>query len=1440
MIRRLCIVLSGLWVLLASINATASPHLIQIQQVIGGICGDTSLQAVQLRMRTAGQGQVSGAKLVAYDREGLNPVELITIPSDVAVQDSGSTILVASPRFASAFGPVADFVTSELIPHAYYSAGRLTFENDDGTIYWSLSWGGSNYTGSASGDTTNDFDGRFGPPFPGYIPTSTASALRFLGEAIDPSESNDVDYAWTQDKSTFTNNAGASELLDGCIFGGGFEIDLPLAVQSTIPANDAVDVLSTTSISASFNRDVNPSTLHIGSILLLGDGPVSGSVTYTPATRTSNFIPAEPLAYDTVYTGIITTAVKEPDGQLLPVNYSWSFATAPDTEPPVVESVLPTASATDVARDKVLKARFNENVAPSSVNNSTFRVDNNVWGSVTYSPATRTATLTPYSPLPWSTELTATISGVRDLVGNTMASPYEWSFTTEDDLVPPEVTSLLPLDGAVDVPVTTVLKVSFSEPMDAATINGSSFVVGGVTGTVSYHGPTQTAIFTPDSWLPADTLLIATITTAITDAQGNPLPAPVIWSFTTEVDDTPPTVALSHPIDDARIISRDTVVQAVFSEPMNGATITTGSFSVSDTNGTVSYDPVSWTATFTPTTPFPAGVTRTATITTTVQDAEGNALATNVDFTFRVVNDRVRINTLTAANHDGLVTAFKADGDGMAVWRTSSGASNLGGKILAAKFSAIKNSWSTEVLLASYSTGTVSIPVVATNGTTFLAVWAKTDGADQTLASTYSGSSWENPVQIKAVYKPPTAAVSNGSGYAVHSYDTYWVLESRNWTRTVFDSGSLYTLAGSSTGYGAVYRTISGKNDLVWGRIWSGGSWATPTILHTASTGGVSNSVSGISLISNGTGYGASWNYYYSSIGWSGESNHAAVYNKGSWAESGMGGGYVGTPSIATDGTGYGVAWSDSNPLGPRRIIASIYSAGSWEWRVISSSDLHSYQLKGISGNDSGYAVVWNGAGNFDANVYSGGTWEGVATLETGGANSVVMAGNGSTHTVIWTHSADDTIMEAVHRSDNWNTGTLQVAGEGASSELLVVPHKAADYHAFWVQSGSLNNRRYSSSWLSKVNLLKGTYSGHAENPKLALNATGEGMAVWLQYDNGIKGIWARPISGGAWGTPFLVSTIGENPSVAVNGTHAVVVWQEGSANNDVNSRRFTFSGSTWDPIVPLQADGGTVWPPAVASDGSGFLAVYMSSFSLRYRTSVDGLAWSEEGSATGGGVNPSLVSNGSNYLVLYRSASYPGTSFRGRIFAEGSWGGSSSFGSLNYSQSKIAAAPHGSGYVVAWEANGNDVDARVHNGTSWGSTTQLNTSSSGAFPAVASNGTDAICYFRDGSNQFVTRTFTGGAWEEAVPIPLGGNGGIAATATDFAAIIIRNAESEPGVSSNSHANGVWGHAGGFIEDQSGPASDAQIMNANGNYLGIWEFFSASANAGQIWSTMDN
>jgi hypothetical protein len=207
--RFTCWLLTLLGVFTLQPAAHASFNEMQIEQVTTTVDGDTTAQAIQLRMRAAGQNFVSGGILIVFDAAGLNPVTILDVPANVTNGEVGDRVLIASSNFASHTTPPAmpDFIMTNLIPTSYFAAGSLIWQNKTtGEILWRLSWGGAAYTGPTTGSTTNDADGEFGPAFPGPLPKCTSS-LRFQGPATDPSTNNAADYVTTLGNVVFRNNA---------------------------------------------------------------------------------------------------------------------------------------------------------------------------------------------------------------------------------------------------------------------------------------------------------------------------------------------------------------------------------------------------------------------------------------------------------------------------------------------------------------------------------------------------------------------------------------------------------------------------------------------------------------------------------------------------------------------------------------------------------------------------------------------------------------------------------------------------------------------------------------------------------------------------------------------------------------------------------------------------------------------------------------------------------------------------------------------------------------------------------------------------------------------------------------------------------------------------------------------------------------------------------
>ena len=120
------------------------------------------------------------------------------------------------------------------------------------------------------------------------------------------------------------------------------------------------------------------------------------------------------------------------------------------------------------------------------------------------------------------------------------------------DTTPPTVTATNPTSGATNVPGTTTVSATFSEPMASASLTGSLTLTdtttsSAVAGSLAYDGPSQTLTLTPSSALAAGHTFRATQGTAATDLAGNHLASAVTWTFSTATTPPPPPSLFSGP-----------------------------------------------------------------------------------------------------------------------------------------------------------------------------------------------------------------------------------------------------------------------------------------------------------------------------------------------------------------------------------------------------------------------------------------------------------------------------------------------------------------------------------------------------------------------------------------------------------------------------------------------------------------------------------------------------------------------------------------------------------------------------------------------------------------------------------------------------------------------------------------------------------------------------
>lgn len=308
---------------------------------------------------------------------------------------------------------------------------------------------------------------------------------------------------------------------------------------------------------------------------------------------------------------------------------------------PTVVTTNPVNLATNVPLNQVVTVTFNEEINPSTINASSFKIvgTNAVAGTISYSGVT--ATFVPTTAFATNKTYVATITtAVKDLNGNALQQDYIWSFSTGATLQP-IVVSTSPTSNETGVVLNKVVEATFNMPMNSATISGSSFTLKqgttAILGAVNYSA--NKAFFTPTVNLTANTIYTATITTAVQNLAGTAIASNYVWNFTTGTIVAPKVVATS-PINNENGVALNKIITANFDMTMDPLTITASTFTLKQGTtsvlGSVSYSGM--TASFTPNVALLANTSYTATITTGAKNSTNVALANNYVWVFTTLN----------------------------------------------------------------------------------------------------------------------------------------------------------------------------------------------------------------------------------------------------------------------------------------------------------------------------------------------------------------------------------------------------------------------------------------------------------------------------------------------------------------------------------------------------------------------------------------------------------------------------------------------------------------------------------------------------------------------------------------------------------------------------------------------------------------------------------
>ena len=213
----------------------------------------------------------------------------------------------------------------------------------------------------------------------------------------------------------------------------------------------------------------------------------------------------------------------------------------------------------------------------------------------------------------------------------------------------------------------------------------------------------------------------------------------------------------------------------------------------------------------------------------------------------------------------------------------------------------------------------------------------------------------------------------------------------------------------------------------------------------------------------------------------------------------------------------------------------------------IGSSSLESSSPKThpkVATSSNGTAIaVWVDNGNIMASNYNGGSWSGSEiSIESLGGTLVDphlamdSSGNG---VVVWYESSSINVyLNRYISGSGWQTE--QIISDQTSNawvgHAMVEIDGSGTAIATWAQNSPSSG--YYDAWANHITVSNGTATGPEvistvtvggvafAGPRIAIDSSGNAMAVWYQYDATRYNIWANKYTaGGSWGTAELIET---------------------------------------------------------------------------------------------------------------------------------------------------------------------------------------------------------------------------------------------------------------------------------------------------------------------------
>ncbi|MGA2534763.1 MAG: Ig-like domain-containing protein [Terracidiphilus sp.] len=263
--------------------------------------------------------------------------------------------------------------------------------------------------------------------------------------------------------------------------GNGPDLTAPQLVSQSV-TNGQTNVPVNSALSLTFNKPLDPSAYLF---VTLYSYALSQNVTTTGMVSTNGMtitlIPTSPMVlaseYQVCYNGV-TDVEGNPSGNAC---LTFTTASTPVTTPPQVLYTIPLASATNVVDNSLIEVIFDRPLDPTSLGHVTLSSSGTaVAATASLAWGNAAVRLTPSSLLSPNASYTVTVVGVKDLAGNTLTTPYTFSFATggttasaytqllSTNLLVGGVETALTYSGLTNVDVSTTIQLVFSQAVDPA------------------------------------------------------------------------------------------------------------------------------------------------------------------------------------------------------------------------------------------------------------------------------------------------------------------------------------------------------------------------------------------------------------------------------------------------------------------------------------------------------------------------------------------------------------------------------------------------------------------------------------------------------------------------------------------------------------------------------------------------------------------------------------------------------------------------------------------------------------------------------------------------------------------------------------------------------------------------------------------------------------